>query len=125
MSRILVVDDNADLCQAMMRLLRNFGYEVESAYDGEAALEAVWARPPDLVILDVMMPKLDGLDVLARIKGDAARADVPVVMFSARHDPEVKEMALQRGAADFWLKAAFDFNELRNRTAALVGAPNA
>ncbi len=122
MSRILVVDDNADLCLALMRLLRKLGHEVESAYDGEAALAAVWSRPPDLVILDVMMPKLDGLDVLARIKDSAAFAAVPVVMFSARQDPEVKRLALARGAADFWLKAAFDFNELGERTAALVGS---
>lgn len=120
MSRILVVDDNADICLAMMRLLRSLGYEVESAYDGEAALAAVRARRPDLVILDVMMPKLDGFDVLARIKSDAARADVPVVMFSARQDPEAKQAAIQRGAADFWLKGAFDFNELGPRTAALM-----
>jgi CheY-like chemotaxis protein len=120
MSRILVADDNADICLAMTCLLRNLGYDVECACDGEAALAAVRSRPPDLVILDVMMPKLDGLDVLARIKGDAAAAAVPVVMFSARHDPEVKQIALERGAADFWLKAAFDFSELGRRTAALV-----
>ncbi len=120
MSRILVVDDNADLCLAMMRLLRSLGHEVESAYDGETALAAVRARRPDLVILDVMMPKLDGFDVLAQIKSDAARADVPVVMFSARQDAEAKQTAFQRGAADFWLKGAFDFNELGPRTAALM-----
>ena len=120
MNRILVVDDNADMCLAMTRLLRKFGYEVESAYDGEAALEAVSARPPDLVILDVMMPKLDGFQVLTRMKSDAAAADVPVVMFSARQDAEAKQTALSKGAADYWLKGAFDFNELRQRTAALI-----
>src|SRR5688500_4590409 len=57
MSRILVVDDNADLCLAMTRLLRRFGHEVDAAYDGEEALEAVRTRRPDLIILDVMMPK--------------------------------------------------------------------
>ncbi len=104
----------------MMRLLRSLGHEVESAYDGETALAAVRARRPDLVILDVMMPKLDGFDVLAQIKSDAGRADVPVVMFSARQDAEAKQTAFQRGAADFWLKGAFDFNELGPRTAALM-----
>lgn len=120
MSRILVVDDNADLCLAMTRLLRRLGYEVEAAYDGEEALAAVCARTPDLIILDVMMPKLDGFDVLTRLKADEAFAAVPVVMFSARQDVEAKETALQRGAADYWLKGAFNFNELGRRTAALV-----
>ena len=120
MSRILVVDDNADLCQAMTRLLRNLGHEVEAAYDGEAALAAASAQRPDLIILDVMMPKLDGFDVLARLKADETFAAVPVVMFSARQDAEARRTALQRGAADYWLKGAFNFNELAQRTAALV-----
>ena len=120
MGRILVVDDSEDICHALARLLRQAGHDVDAAYDGVAALESARAGSPELIILDIMMPKMDGLEVLSRLKADDATAAVPVVMFSAVQDAETVGRALQNGAIDFWLKASFNFSELRDRVRTLM-----
>jgi CheY-like chemotaxis protein len=115
MSSILVVDDNEDLCLMLSRLLRKLGHETACAGDGDAALNALRQRAFDLVILDIMMPEMDGLEVLSRIKSDPTTAQTPVVMCSAVQEPEAEQLARRRGAADFWLKATFDFQQLGER----------
>ncbi|HEV2296222.1 MAG TPA: response regulator [Tepidisphaeraceae bacterium] len=122
MGRILIVDDNLDAARALLRLVQRLGHDVDCAADGASALESIRSHRPDLVILDVMMPTMDGLDVLARIKGDEATAVVTVVMFSATRDAETIRLARRRGAADFWLKGSFDFSELGPRIAALLAS---
>lgn len=104
-----------------MRLVQRLGHDAECAGGGALALASVGASPPDLVILDVMMPQMDGLEVLARIKEKDATSDVPVVMFSAARDAQTIRLAHRQGAADFWLKGSFDFSELGPRIAALLG----
>jgi CheY-like chemotaxis protein len=125
MSRILIVDDNEDICLALARLLRRLGYEVVIAPDGDAALAALRERPIDLTILDIMMPKMDGLEVLHRVKADPATAHIPVVVCSAVQDPEAERAARAGGAADFWLKATFDFTQLADRVTAQLAARGA
>lgn len=122
MSRILIVDDNLDAARALMRLVQRTGHDAECAADGVTALTAVRTHPPDLVILDVMMPGMDGLEVLDRIKGNDETAGVPIVMFSAVRDEKAIELARRRGAADFWLKGSFEFNELGPRIGALLNS---
>lgn len=121
MSSILVVDDNDDICRALSRLLRNLGHDTECAADGDAAIGFLRRQPFDLIILDIMMPAMDGLEVLARIKADPTTAPVPVVMYSAIQDPQVERVARARGAVDFWLKATFDFSQLADRVADHLG----
>lgn len=120
MSRILVVDDSEDICHALARLLRRCGHDVDAAFDGAAALASARTGVPELIILDIMMPKMDGLEVLTRLKADGKTADVPVVMFSACQDAETVRRALDSGATDFWLKASFNFNELHERVRTLM-----
>jgi CheY-like chemotaxis protein len=122
MARILIVDDNPDAARALMRLVQRLGHDVACAADGPSALGTIRTSPPDLVILDVMMPQMDGPEVLARIKEDEATADVRVVMFSAVRDVETIQLARRRGAADFWLKGSFEFNQLGPRIAALLAS---
>jgi signal transduction histidine kinase len=81
-ARLLVVDDNADLREYMSRILRAAGHDVRLAADGEAALEAARAEPPDLVLSDVMMPRLDGFGLLRELRADPLLCDTPVLMLS-------------------------------------------
>jgi CheY-like chemotaxis protein len=115
MQTILIVDDNLDLCRPMATILKQMGYDSHYATGGEAALKFVAGTIPDLVILDVMMPDMDGLEVLRRLKADARTQPVPVVMFSAIADKEFRDHAVSKGAVDYWIKAGVDFGQLKQR----------
>ncbi|MBN9508958.1 MAG: response regulator [Alphaproteobacteria bacterium] len=117
--RVLLADDNADLRDYVRRLLEERGYEVETAADGAAALAATRARRPDLLLTDVMMPGLDGFELLALIRRDHALADVPVVLLSARAGEEAKIDGLAAGADDYLVKP-FSARELLARVAATL-----
>jgi adenylate cyclase len=98
---ILVADDNEDNRDLLARRLRRQGYEVLTAAGGRAALETLTARPLDLVLLDVMMPDLDGYAVLQRLKADPALRDIPVLMISALDEMESVVRCIQLGAEDY------------------------
>jgi hypothetical protein len=86
---VLLADDNADLRDYICRLLAGHGYEIEAVADGEAALAALRNRRPDILVTDVMMPRLDGFGLLRAIREDAALRDLPIIMLSARSGEEV------------------------------------
>jgi DNA-binding response OmpR family regulator len=109
--RVLVADDDEDIVDLLRMNLAAGGYEVEAAYDGEQAWEAVLASPPDLVVLDVMMPKMDGLEVLARLRAEPRTREVPVVMLTARTTDTDVWQGWQAGA-DYYLTKPFDLREL-------------
>ena len=100
-STILVVDDNEDNRDMLARRLRRHGYEVLTAVGGRTALETLTRRPVDLVLLDVMMPDLDGYSVLQRMKADAALRDIPVLMISALDELDSVVRCIQLGAEDY------------------------
>jgi adenylate cyclase len=100
-STILVVDDNADNRDMLARRLRRQGYEVLTAAGGTSAFETISATPVDLVLLDVMMPDLDGYAVLQRLKADPALRDIPVLMISALDDMDSVVRCIQLGAEDY------------------------
>ncbi|MGX7826402.1 SpoIIE family protein phosphatase [Actinokineospora sp. 24-640] len=110
-ARVLVADDNADMREYLSRLLVEAGYQVDTATDGQAALEAVRAAAPDLVASDVMMPRLDGLALVAALRADPRTASVPVLLLSARAGQEASIEGLQAGADDYLVKpfAAAEF----------------
>jgi len=120
---ILVVDDSLDTAMPMARMISHFGHHGEYVTSGEAALEFVKNRLPDLMLLDVMMPGIDGLEVLRNLRSDPKTAKLPVVLFSAISDPAYRAHALQKGANDYWVKASVDFDELRIRIERLLGGP--
>jgi CheY-like chemotaxis protein len=120
MQTILIVDDNIDLCKPMASLLKHMGYNSHYATGGEAALKFVSTTVPDLVILDVMMPDMDGLEVLRRLKSDIRTEPVPVVMFSAIADSDFRAHAISKGAIDYWVKAGVDFGQMRQRISQLL-----
>ncbi len=114
--RVLVVDDNADLRTYVSSLLAS-EYVVTTAVDGRDALEQALADPPDLVLTDVMMPRLDGFGLLTALRADPATVDVPVVMLSARAGESGTLEGLEAGADDYLVKP-FAARELKARVRA-------
>ncbi len=102
--RVLVADDNADMRHYLTNLLRTAGYQVSAVTDGLQALDAIRGQEPDLVITDVMMPGLDGLQLLAALRSDPRTVALPVLLLSARAGQEASIEGLQAGADDYLVK---------------------
>ena len=117
-AHVLLADDNADMREYLQRLLRP-GYEVTTVTDGQAALEAARANPPDIIISDVMMPRIGGLQLVAALRADLRTADVPVLLLSARAGQEAAIEGLEAGADDYLVKP-FSAAELLARVRANV-----
>ena len=114
--RVLVVEDDEEIAQVLQRSLRLEGYEVRVAGDGEAALDQSAAFNPDLVILDLGLPKLDGMEVARRLR---SADDVPILMLTARDALESRVEGLDAGADDYLVKP-FERQELLARLRALL-----
>jgi two-component system, OmpR family, response regulator MprA len=114
--RVLVVEDDEEIAQVLQRSLRLEGYEVRIAGDGEAALDQSAAFNPDLVILDLGLPKLDGIEVARRLRSND---DVPILMLTARDALEARVEGLDSGADDYLVKP-FERQELLARLRALL-----
>jgi PAS domain S-box-containing protein len=114
--RVLLADDNADMRSYVSRLLAA-ECVVEAVGDGEAALRAIEADPPDLILTDIMMPRLDGFALLRAIRANAALRDIPVIVLSARAGEEASVEGLDAGADDYLVKP-FSAGELRARVRA-------
>ena len=103
-ARILVVDDNADLRNYLLRLLGRSFKNIESAGDGQTALEVARANPPDIILTDIMMPGLDGLGLIRELRADARTRQVPIILLSARVGEEPTVEGLRAGADDYLTK---------------------
>jgi two-component system response regulator MprA len=114
--RVLVVEDDDEIAQTLQRSLRLDGYEVRVAGDGESALGEAAAYHPDLVILDLGLPKLDGIEVARRLR---AADDVPILMLTARDAVDARVEGLDSGADDYLVKP-FERQELLARLRALL-----
>ena len=120
MATIVIVDDHVDASRPLARLLGHLGHKGVCLDSGEAALTYLREETPDLMLLDVMMPGMDGLEVLRHVRGDPKTSDLKVVLYSAVSDPQFKEHAMNKGANDYWVKASMDYDELQRRVDALV-----
>lgn len=103
-SRILIVDDDHDLSQLMAEFLTDAGFEACSVDNGRKALTQIQAEPPDLVLLDVDMPELDGFEVAAMLKSDPATATIPIIMVSGNDGRGARMIGLESGAEDYLAK---------------------
>ena len=103
--RVLVVDDQPFFLTLSSHILRPAGYAVQTAASGAEALEAVRTSPPDLILLDVEMPGMDGFQTLGRLKANPATAAIPVAMLTATSDPKLTQKAFQAGAEATLLKS--------------------
>ncbi|MFN7965496.1 MAG: response regulator [Acidobacteriota bacterium] len=119
---VLLVDDDREILEMTELLLRASGYTVRLAGSGEEALFQVQELAPDLILLDINMPGLDGWETLRVLKEDEATSSIPVVMFSVNFEVREKLRALQQGARDYVTKP-FDTEGLLRRVAEIAGAP--
>lgn len=110
-SRILIIDDEPNIVLSLQFLMKREGFEVAVAGDGEAALRAMAERRPDLVILDVMMPKLNGFEVCQRIRAEPAFRSVAVLMLTARGRETEMKRGLELGA-DAYVTKPFSTRDL-------------
>ncbi len=118
-NKILIVDDTVDTVELLKKRFRAEGYDTAEAYDGEEALKQVVEYHPDLIVLDVMMPKLDGYEVCQRLKIDENTRYIPILMLTAKSDVESKIKGLDIGADDY-LPKPFDYKELSARVRSLL-----
>lgn len=102
--RVLVVDDDPDMAGFLAHLLQREGMSVETAGDGQSALMKVMTSPPDLMLLDVMMPGVSGFDICRQLKGDESTALIPIVLVTALEDTESRVRGIEAGADDFLSK---------------------
>lgn len=105
MSVVLIVDDDEFTCDAIRRLLGRMGYTTACANSGSDALDLLDQVHPDVIVLDWMMPKMDGLEVLKKLRADARMKDVPVLIYSAADDPAMQKQAARLGAQECVLKS--------------------
>ncbi len=118
--RVLVVDDDANITAFLKRALAYEGYQVETAADGQMALAVARDNPPDLVILDIMLPGLDGVEVLRRLRaGERDSGALPILMLTARDEVSARVAGLDAGADDYLVKP-FALEELTARIRALL-----
>ena len=118
-SCILIVDDHEDNIEVLKVRLESWGYQTLSAYNGVDAIRIVEATPPDLILLDVMMPEMDGNEVARRIKGNTALPFIPIIMQTALDSTDSKVEGLEAGADDYITKP-IDFAELKARLRSML-----
>ena len=118
-SKILIVDDAEDTVELLRKRFRAEGYDTSEAFNGEQALNTVPEYEPDLIVLDVMMPKIDGYEVCQRLKADEKTKYIPVLMLTAKGEVEHKVKGLNIGADDYMGKP-FDYKELSARVRSLL-----
>ena len=101
-NNVLIVDDESDVRELLSKFLRRRGYEVDTASDGASAIEAIRDGQPDIVLLDIRLPKMDGLSVLARLRDESD--EVAIITMSGSADEDTARKSLELGAADFITK---------------------
>jgi DNA-binding response OmpR family regulator len=118
-TRILVVEDDPDIAQLVVRYLDKAGFTTEIASSGRDALQVVGVRPPDLLVLDLMLPQIDGLEVCRMLRAGAATSALPIIMLTARAEESERIVGLELGADDYLAKP-FSPGELVARVRALL-----
>ena len=128
-TRILIVEDDPDIAELVARYLDKAGFTTERSASGREALQTMAARPPELLVLDLMLPHVDGLEVCRLVRSNEATAAMPIIMLTARAEESERIVGLELGADDYLTKP-FSPNELVARVRALLrraqrGTPSA
>ena len=119
--RVLLIEDEPNIIEAISFILSRDGFTVHTHEDGETALAKVTATPPDMVILDVMLPGRSGFDILRDLRSDARTQALPVLMLTARGQKKDRDLALELGADHFMTKP-FSNTEIRDHVRTVLGA---
>ena len=120
MTTVLVVEDDSSTNKLLCKLLTRSGFEARGVLCGETALAVIAEARPDMIILDQMMPGIDGLEVLRLLRSRQETRDLPVVIYSAIAEGRFVEHARRKGASDVWLKGGIDPAEIPGRLTALL-----
>jgi len=119
---VLIVEDEGAMQRALKNKLENAGYSVLTAADGAEALENMRTGKPDLVLLDLIMPKLDGISVLREAKGDDALKGIPVIILTNLSSGDKVAEAMQLGTFDFLVKANYSLDDVLGKVQERIGA---
>ena len=117
---VMVVDDNPDIVTIVKTILEGKGYGVQSAYSGQEVFNLLKEQKPDLIVLDIMMPQMDGLEVLTRLKGEPSTATIPVILLTAKVQYEDVLGGYKMGA-DYYITKPFTSTQLLNGINLLLG----
>jgi len=117
--RILVVEDEQAIVEIVSQALKRHGFDVTTANDGDTALDMAYSLRPDLIILDIMLPRMDGWEVCRRLKSEAETKNIPIIMLTARREERDVVEGLELGADDY-MKKPFSLAELMARVKALL-----
>lgn len=122
MPKILVIEDNTDTRDALHHYFTNAGYEVPTAVDGGEGVYMAKAEHPDLILTDIEMPTMNGIEMIKQIRSEAETANIPILVFTA-HGSSTTEEALEAGATKAFYKP-FDFDDLRKAVREILGQAN-
>lgn len=112
MSKILVVEDDVALLEALETTLASEGFKVAKARDGEAGLTMVKKDKPDLILLDIVMPKMDGITMMEKLQEKPATKNIPIIFLTNLSDVETISKVVRQGMFDYLVKTEWDINEL-------------
>jgi len=119
--RILIAEDEHHLAESLTFILEREGYDVTTAFDGEAAMQQIWAAAPDLLILDVMLPKINGFDLLKKIRAHDDLKTLRVIILTAKGQRQDREIAMEMGA-DLFLTKPFSNKDIVKAVGDLVAS---
>ncbi len=121
MKKILLIEDDKFLRELMTKKLFNMGYDVVSAINGESGLSMIKESSPDLILLDLILPGMNGFEVLEKAKKDSEIASIPIIILSNLGQKEDIEKGISLGAIDFLVKAHFTPQEITNKLKTILG----
>ncbi|MEK7123781.1 MAG: response regulator, partial [Patescibacteria group bacterium] len=121
--KILIVEDEEMLAKVLVEQFNKAGFDVEAVFDGEEALESLKKSAPDLVLLDIILPKKDGFEVLKEIKENPDTQDIPVIMISNLGSDEDIKQSIKLGAADYYVKAQHPIYEITEKVSKFLSVP--